>query len=345
MKNKKFRAKLAVGPMSTEAIEAVYRYSNDNEVQLILISSKSQIDYNGGYVNNWTTAQYVEHMKKLVFDFGYADADVLICRDHCGPGFCRSTGDFKDEYGFNTVDADIEAGFDLIHVDMCHMNSTHQEKLEMSRNLIEYIQKKDKNMRFEIGTDENVGEAEVDLSRIEKDIDYFKSFCNPEFYVVQTGSLIKEINQVGTYNADSVKVMSDLLHSRGLKLKEHNADYLSFDDIKKRRGVVDAINIAPMLGVLQTNFVLYRCLCHGFDTTDFLNKAYESGRWKKWLLNNNPENKYLCALTAGHYVFTSDEYKRLVDRLDHAEVGIYESIVQEHYDLIDNYMIGLGEVL
>jgi hypothetical protein len=341
MKKKKLKAKLAVGPMSSEVIEAVYRFSDDNEVQIMLISSKAQIDHNGGYVNNWTTAQYVEHMKQLILDFGYTNADVLVCRDHCGPGF-KATDDLLDH--FRTVDADIEAGFDLIHVDMCHAHASHQEKLEMSRKLIEHVQDRDKDMKFEIGTDENVGTAEVDLARIASDIDYFKAFCDPEFYVVQTGTLIKEINQVGTYHEDAVKQMSELLHSKGVKLKEHNADYLGFGDLKHRRGVVDAINIAPMLGVLQTSFVLHRCLHHGFDTTAFLNKAYESGRWKKWLLNNTSENKYLCALTAGHYVFTSDEYKRLVDRLDKAEGGITESIVQEHYDLIDNYMIGLGEV-
>jgi hypothetical protein len=285
-------------------------------------------------------------MKQLILDFGYTNADVLVCRDHCGPGFRASKKyvEDTDELGFNTVDADIEAGFDLIHVDMCHLNGTHAEKLEMSRKLIEHVQDRDKDMRFEIGTDENVGEAEADLARIEADIDYFKAFCDPEFYVVQTGTLIKEINQVGTYQAGSVRAMSNLLHNKGVKLKEHNADYLGHHDLSMRRGVVDAINIAPMLGVLQTSFVLHRCLHHGFDTTAFLNKAYDSGRWKKWLLNNTAENKYLCALTAGHYVFTSDEYKRLVDRLDKAEGGIIESIVQEHYDLIDNYMIGLGEV-
>jgi hypothetical protein len=336
---KKIKSRLALGPMSNEVVEAVYRYSDDTDIPLMLIASKSQVDWDGGYVNNWTSAQFVEHTKQLVKDFGYTNADVLICRDHCGPGF-KETGDLIDE--FRTVDADIESGFDMIHIDYCHLQSDHDYKLERSRKLIEHIQDCDKKMLFEIGTDENVGEAELDLQRIESDIDFFKSFCDPTFYVVQTGSLVKEINQVGSYNDEAVRLTSELVKSKGLKLKEHNADYLSMEDIKKRRKYVDALNIAPMLGVVQTNLVLHLCLKHGFDTTPFLNKAYESGRWKKWLSNNTPDNKYLCSLTCGHYVYTSDEYKRLIDKLDKAEGGVHELIVDEHYTVIDNYLMGLG---
>jgi hypothetical protein len=336
---KEISARLALGPMSTEAIEAIYRYSDDHDIQLMLIASKAQIDHDGGYVNNWTTEQFVEHVNKLKKNF--TDADVLLCRDHCGPGFKKSTN-VVDHY--ITAVADIDAGFDLIHVDFCHLQSNHKGKLEASKQLIEHIQKINPQMMFEIGTDENVGAAEMNLDRIENDIDFFLSFCDPKFYVVQTGSLIKEINQVGSYDEPSVELISDLLHSRDLKLKEHNADYLSFNDLKRRRKAVDAVNIAPMLGVIQTNFVLHRCMLHGFDTTPFLNKAYDSGRWSKWLYNNTADNKYLCALTAGHYVFTSDEYRSLIDRLNKVDGDIYESIVDEHYDVINNYMIGLGEI-
>lgn len=336
---KEVTARLALGPMSTEVIEAVYRYSEENETQLMLIASKAQIDWDGGYVNNWTTNQYVEHINQL--SKGYAKADVLLCRDHCGPGF-KNTQNVLDHY--ITVDTDLEAGFDLIHVDFCHWNGgEHQAKLEQTCRLIQHIQDNDTDMMFEIGTDENVGTTEIDLERIETDIDFFLSYFNPEFYVVETGSLIKEVNQVGTFKPDRVKETCELLHSRGLKLKEHNADYLSKDDLKLRQGAVDAVNIAPMLGVLQTNFVLHQAMRHGFDTTPFLNKAYESERWKKWLYKNDANNKYLCALTAGHYVFSSDEYLSLVDRLDQVELDIRGDIINEHYHVIDHYMHGLGE--
>jgi hypothetical protein len=58
------------------------------------------------------------------------------------------------------------------------------------------------------------------------------------------------------------------------------------------------------------------------------------------LHKNTADNKYLCALTAGHYVFTSDEYKGLVDRLDKIE-DVHENIVDQHYFVMENYLSGL----
>ena len=67
------------------------------------------------------------------------------------------------------------------------------------------------------------------IEEIEREVDYFKNFCNPEFYVVQTGSLVKEINQVGTFNKYFIEEAAIILHEKNIKLKEHNADYLSRD--------------------------------------------------------------------------------------------------------------------
>jgi hypothetical protein len=332
----KITSKIAIGPMSEEAIEAACMFSKAEKMQLMLISSKSQIDWSGGYVGAWTTERYADYVRKMQYS---CNADIVLCRDHCGPGF-KGGDDVADTY--RTVDADIAAGYDLIHVDFCHWEGDHASKLQESKKMIEYVAKLDPDMLFEVGTDENVGSAEMDLGRIGNDIDFFKSFCSPEFYVVQTGSLIKEVNQVGTYNEDVVREISELLHGKGLKLKEHNADYLHYDELVMRRNKVDAVNIAPMLGVLQTSLLLHKSLLHGFDATDFLNRSYESGKWKKWLYRNDSNNKYLCALTAGHYVFTSDEYLRLYDLIDKAEGGFRKAIVEAHSKVIHNYTIGLA---
>src|SRR4051812_15384473 len=110
---------LAIGPMSSEIIEAVFYYSNFFRVPLMLIASKNQIDYAGGYVNNWTTAEYMEFVNTMKKQ--YPLAKVKICRDHCGPGFNGKT-DLKDVY--KTIEEDIKTGFDLIHIDFCHCPGT-----------------------------------------------------------------------------------------------------------------------------------------------------------------------------------------------------------------------------
>ena len=55
---------LAIGPMSPEVVEAAFRFSHYNRKELMIIASKNQVDYNGGYVNNWTTKDLMDFLQK-----------------------------------------------------------------------------------------------------------------------------------------------------------------------------------------------------------------------------------------------------------------------------------------
>lgn len=334
--SRKLIAKLAVGPMSDEIVEAVYDFSAKKGVQLMLIASKNQIDYSGGYVNGWTTRTFAEHLTRL--KTRYTTPDVVVCRDHCGPGF-NGIDDIQDTY--RTVDEDLAAGFDLIHVDLCHMRVGHRRKLLGSKQIIEHIAKSRPSTMIEIGTDE-IGSVDDDLEKVKNDVDFFREFCKPEFYVVRTGSLVKEVQQVGKFAREHTERLHELLNVRGMKLKEHNADYLTSDDIRLRHGVVDAVNIAPQLGVVQTRYILERCDLHGISTDEFKNRSYESRKWSKWLLDDeHASNKELCALVAGHYNFTSDEYKRLCERIRHVQPRLEFNIMNEIERVLAMYIDNL----
>lgn len=325
---------LAFGPMSPESIEAVFQYSHFHRNELMLIASKNQIDHAGGYVGDWDTAEYmnyVKEMRKL-----YPQAKVKICRDHCGPGF-NGNDDIKDVY--KTIDADIKNGFDLIHVDFCHFKGTAPERLAATKKAIEYILKKNPKIELEIGTDENRGTnySLPNIKEWEKEIDFFLKFCKPRFYVVQTGSLVREINQAGSFNKPFVTEVHKMLASKGLLLKEHNADYLTKEEIAERKGIVDAMNNAPQLGVVQTATVLSRCLIYGIKIEPFLDVVYAGGKWKKWLENNTADNKMLCCLIAGHYHFTSPEYQSIVRELAERE-DIKEIIINAIMSIIHHYV-------
>lgn len=329
-----FNAKLGIGPMSSEVIEAVFRYSHSARRQLMLIASKNQIDYNGGYVNNWGTKQYmdfIQNMKKK-----YVFSDVKVCRDHCGPAF-NGKHDLEDVIA--TIRTDIDCGFDLIHIDFCHYIGSQREKLDAARKAVEYVLKLQPDMCLEIGTDENTGKniSEEHLPQIEDEVRFFREFCNPEFYVVQTGSLVKEINQAGTFHGKFVAKVSQILRKYGLKLKEHNADYISRDEIVKRQGLVDSMNIAPQLGVIQTQQIFNKCSIYGVhEIEDFLELAYSGKKWKKWLNQNTSDNKLLCAIIAGHYHFASEQYKRVIEQLNKYE-NINETIINTTMEVIGHY--------
>ena len=127
-----------------------------------------------------------------------------------------------------------------------------------------------------------------------------------------------------------------MIKENNLKLKEHNADYLPKEDIVKRVGIVDAINIAPQFGSVQTSFVLTKCLQYGINYDDFLEEVYTGKKWKKWLNTNTAENKHLCFLIAGHYHFSSDTYKKIISLLSKYE-DIKESIIRHLMKVLEHY--------
>ena len=119
-------------------------------------------------------------------------------------------------------------------------------------------------------------------------------------------------------------------------MKEHNADYLTAEKIRERQGLVDAMNIAPQFGVVQTALTLQKCLTYGVRFDDFLEEVYVGKRWKKWMHKNSSQNKFLCGLIAGHYHFSSDTYKNIIEQLEERE-DIRETIIKEIIEVIDHY--------
>lgn len=322
---------IAFGPMSPEIIEAVFRYSGVARRPFMLIASKNQIDYNGGYVNDWTTAEYMRYIKEMRAK--YLDSDVLICRDHCGPGF-NGVADLDDT--FRTVSEDIRTGFDLIHIDFCHYQGPRQTSLEKAAEVIRFAKKLNPSIRFEIGTDEI--RQNINIGQVRRDVEFFLQHCTPEYYVVNTGSHVLEDKQVGLFNADSTRAAKTILTNYGLKLKEHNADYLTPEQIRQREGLVDSINIAPELGVRQTEKILALADQFNLNSEAFVQASYKSKKWKKWLQYTNPDEMLPCAVFAGHYNFTNKAYTRLYNHLAE-KVDVREELISAAIEVIDRYCL------
>ena len=56
-------SKLCFGPMSKNIVDVIIEYSNKTETPVTFIPSRRQIEWNGGYVNNWTTKDFSEYVK------------------------------------------------------------------------------------------------------------------------------------------------------------------------------------------------------------------------------------------------------------------------------------------
>ncbi|MFH0740185.1 MAG: hypothetical protein V1819_03840 [bacterium] len=328
---KKPLAKLGVGPMSLEIIEAVFRYSDTKESPLMLIPSLSQINFSGGYVNNWTTTQFAEFI--ALMRKKYQKAVVYMCRDHCGPGF---NGDNLLDVQKN-IDDDIDNGFNLIHIDFSKLKGSYDDILQESKKAIINIKAKNPQVMIEVGTDENTGAFLEDIERIEKEMQFFTSICPIEFFVCQTGSLVKEVNQRGGFNASFLEKVKEKADKFNLALKEHNADYLDSSLIGQRKGIISALNVAPQCGVLQTQLTIEKCLFYGIDFTDFLQEAYNSRKWEKWMDKSQPSNAFLCSIIAGHYVFAGESYKKLFYKISQRE-NFQETVINYFIDYINYYV-------
>ncbi|MEX1112064.1 MAG: hypothetical protein WEC84_01260 [Candidatus Andersenbacteria bacterium] len=326
-------SRLGIGPMSREIIEAVYSYSHTRNTPLMLIASKNQIDYDRGYVFKTSDyRQYLDQMKRQ-----YSGANVYICRDHCGPGH-NSVFELEDTY--KTIEADIANGFDLIHVDFCFHSGPHKEILDQSKKAIQFIHSQAPRTMIEVGTDENTATNIEDTLRAEASMKYFTSFCEPHFFVLQTGTIIKEDRQEGIFHEDYVKKLHGLASKYGVLLKEHNADYLPASEIQRRKNLVGAVNVAPQFGVLQTQLTLFKAKQYGIDPSEFIDVSYRSRKWEKWLNRNDEHNRLLCTTIAGHYNFNSDAYKRLFDEIMQHE-NFNAVIQQEMHRIFDHYVLNL----
>lgn len=300
----------------------------------MLISSKNQIDWDKGYVEDWSAGKYRSFINQQKQK--YPKARVYICRDHLGPGF--KNDDLADVY--KTIDADIENGFDLIHVDFCHFKGSYEQILEESKKVIKYILKKRPDMLLEVGTDENTGAFLHNLEKIENEMKFFSALAPLQFFVCQTGSLVKELGQAGGFNEKFLLEVRKLADRYRVGLKEHNCDYIEAIDLKKRKGLIDAVNVAPQFGVIQTALTLQKAYTYGVDPGEFLEEAYKSGKWQKWLSHQNAENRYLCSMIAGHYVFAQSAYKKLFEKVSRYE-DLKQAIIQEMCKNFDLYLKNL----
>ena len=299
-------SKLGFGPMSFEIVDALCQYSQNNKTPLMIIASRNQVDDDSGYV--MSTSELGKAIAPWDKEF------ILLCRDHCGPYFLDSEKHLSERDAVlatkKTIEKDIECGFDLIHID----TSRCKEGYKVAESLIKFCLDLNPNIMFEFGTEENIGVV-AGIERYKSDVNFAKQFPNMQFVVAQTGSLTKEDKQCGTFNSEIVQTLVNYANSAGVKLKEHNADYLTANEIQLRKNVgVHALNIAPQLGVLQTRCVKELCSAHGLNNewNEFAQLVLESKKWQKWMISNDNNLK---VDVASHYLFQSDKFKIITQKL------------------------------
>jgi len=312
-------AKYYIGPMSKNTVDAVIEFDGN----FGFIPSRRQVDYNGGYVNDWSTGEFAK----------YVNGRIPIQRDHGGIG-----QGYRMDDGMKSFMHDSQH-FDIIHIDPWKHYQNFNDGLQQTIDYINFIYLilDNKKVKLEIGTEESIRrfetyELEKLLQSLETKLDS-NMFENIEYAVVQSGvglDLGKQTN-TGTFNSDRLEEMVSICKKFGKKSKEHNGDYLSSKEYKDRFDLgLDSINIAPQFGQLET-------LCYldemGEDIEDYYQICYDSKRWEKWVNKDfiPEDNKRELIKICGHYVFSDERFKLIKPDIDNR---IKESIKDKLKGLI-----------
>lgn len=363
---------LGVGPMSLNCIDAAIELSNYYDVPLFLIASRRQIDsreFGGGYVNNWTTQEYADYV--IAND---KKGKILLSRDHGGPW--QNTMEVKDNLSLRgamesaklSYLRDIEAGFQVIHIDPSvdiHGAPNRDEVLERVFDLYDYCWTQAKRLGrdiiFEVGTEEQSGSTNS-----QEELDYTLSqllkFCQknsmpqPTFVVIQTGTRVMETRNVGSFDSPlrieneipaeiQVPKMIEICNRYGVMMKEHNTDYLSDEALHwhPRLGI-HAANVAPEFGVSETLALIN--ILERFELNNIsesiLQISYESRKWEKWMLDKTTASDRDRSIISGHYIFSSPQFieikERAIKTLLKKQINLDEYLKDEVKKSIFRYM-------
>ncbi|MGQ3377839.1 class II D-tagatose-bisphosphate aldolase non-catalytic subunit [Priestia endophytica] len=354
---------LGIGPMSGRLLRASFELAKEKDFPLLFIASRNQVDaeeLGGGYVNGWNQQTFMKAIRSTAEQVGF-NGLYYVCRDHGGPWQRdKERNDHLDEetameLGKKSYVADIEAGFDLLHIDPTkdpfEMGKVIPLETVLKRTveLIEYCeQERQKRNLPEIGYEVGTEETNGGLTSIETYESFIVELTNelerkglpkPTFIVGQTGTLVKKTENVGTFNFSNAKDLAGVAKKYGVGLKEHNGDYIEDDILLAHLPAhITATNVAPQYGTEETRAYLSlskveeKLKEEGLlnETSNIRNilleYAIKSERWRKWMVGEQKdvtvdeilkdENLAEEILDiAGHYTFNNEEVKEGIQQL------------------------------
>jgi len=319
--------KIYIGPMTKNVVDAVIKYSNQTKIPVGLIPSRRQIEFNGGYVNNWTTEEFSKYVKTN-------STNIVLKRDHSGP----SQGQFEDD-GFESLTEDCKY-LDLIHIDPWKKYPEFNLGVQETVKMINHCYRLNPEIEYEVGTEEAIRRFEVneldELVSILKDTLAPKVFNKIKYLVIQSGTSLKGNTQTGDYDSKRLLDMIAVAKKYDLLTKEHNGDYIPVSTIKDKFNLgLDAINIAPEFGLIETQTYLDYIGNDANLLERFWDICYKSNKWIKWVdkdfdpINNKVELIKIC----GHYVISNIEFLGIMRKFSYINEDIQNRVINKLNEL------------
>jgi hypothetical protein len=293
--------KYYIGPMSKNVVDCVIKHSQKYTIGLI--PSRRQVDFSGGYVNGWNSKTFSEYVKNK-------NSNIFLCRDHGG----AKQGQLIDD-GIESFENDAKY-FDLIHIDPFRDSESIEQSAEKTRLMVVKMWNQNPHMIYEVGTEEAIFKYEPD--ELFWFLEFLKlsltaeQFGQIKYAVVQSGTRLdlSTRTNIGNFNNNRLKNFIEVVKSFDLMSKEHNGDYLteSFDVETRFQSGLDAINIAPEYGQIESEFYLDSCKQDSGLFEILYQICYNSGKWKKWIVDINRISKEQLIMTCCHYVLSDNEF-------------------------------------
>ena len=333
-------SKVFLGPMSKNIVDTVIEYSNSFGLSFTFIPSRRQVEYDGGYVNNWTTKDFVDYVKTK-------GKYISVERDHGGPGQGTNMDD-----GLDSFKEDCKY-MDVIHIDPWKKYQDYESGLNETIKALNYCYNENPNLFFEIATEEGIRRFEVD--ELERFILDLQKQIKPEIYerikyfVVQCGTGLLEASNIGYYEKDRLQKMVALCKKYGFISKEHNGDWVTTNLMREKFELgLDCINVAPELGQIETKAILkeIKKIENNEERNELLENFYQiclnSKKWVKWVSKDfkPDENKEKLINICGHYVFSYKEFKEIKSKLPNVDKFIKRDLLiklREYHSLYDSY--------
>ena len=232
---------------------------------------------------------------------------------------------------------DIDSGFDILHLDpsiniygQVSGDEILDRLLELYSACEDYAFKTKKVIEYEIGTEEQMTYFN-DKTEYVKLLNQVLNACKsnkwklPLFVVTQVGTKVIEMQNIGILNQNNnekvfsyVSELAQECLNHNFFMKVHNTDYLKHEALRLfPKYKISAANVAPEFGVCETKSLINFLEKYNLPQfiNEFLNISYNSNKWEKWLMPNSTLTNRDKAIIAGHYVFSTDEFLILKDKI------------------------------
>ena len=163
-------------------------------------------------------------------------------------------------------------------------------------------------MNFEVDVDESLLEEKINIS--------FRKFFNIQNFSIQLKEDVDDLNWL--FNEEfspridenfSVQLQKSNTDLNEIFSKDfYNPKSFSFDVELRFQSGLDAINIAPEFGQIESEYYLEKCKTNKKIFEDLYKICYNSGKWKKWIDDINKVSKEQIVMTCCHYVLSEIDF-------------------------------------